>query len=355
MNTSIFKALLLCGVIAISSSCGRDDVEAPAIPASDGSKLKLEGGEGAGDAANAVYVDFSADKQNSVVRSSWTLGFYGGNEFRVAANGFANAGAAATTSTDINAVNSTNFDINTLTVSQNALSAESFKLFDDTLGRITHTAIAEVSATAASNRVYVINPATGAQVSKENLWKIRVQREGSTGYKLEYAKLDDTNVQTITINKNADFNFTFFSFTQGVVNVEPKKSDWDISWGKHAYFTAFGPANYVPYTFGDLVFLNHLAGTQAAQAVVSTSFTTTYEQFNESHLGSIQLSNNRNTVGSTWRATTGSNAGIFPEKYYIIKDSANNIYKLKFVAMGLGSDGGTRGYPEIEYKLVKRG
>lgn len=28
-------------------------------------------------------------------------------------------------------------------------------------------------------------------------------------------------------------------------------------------------------------------------------------------------------------------------------------YKLKFVSAGIGQDGGQRGYPEIEYKLLK--
>jgi hypothetical protein len=36
----------------------------------------------------------------------------------------------------------------------------------------------------------------------------------------------------------------------------------------------------------------------------------------------------------------------------VVKDPAGNYYKLKFISMGL-NDGGSRGYPVVEYKLVK--
>jgi hypothetical protein len=37
----------------------------------------------------------------------------------------------------------------------------------------------------------------------------------------------------------------------------------------------------------------------------------------------------------------------------VVKDPAGNYYKLKFVSMGVGGDGGVRGNPVVEYKLVK--
>src|SRR5690349_13505274 len=78
--------LIAFSLTAAVSACSSDDNDvAPVIPPSDGAELKLDGGGGAG-APNAVYVDFSADKQTSVVRSSWDLGFYNGNDFRVVTN-----------------------------------------------------------------------------------------------------------------------------------------------------------------------------------------------------------------------------------------------------------------------------
>ncbi|WP_255157753.1 HmuY family protein [Siphonobacter sp. BAB-5385] len=42
------------------------------------------------------------------------------------------------------------------------------------------------------------------------------------------------------------------------------------------------------------------------------------------------------------------------DRFYVIKDAAGNVYKLKFINY-TSTDGGERGYPNIEYKLVKKG
>ncbi len=40
------------------------------------------------------------------------------------------------------------------------------------------------------------------------------------------------------------------------------------------------------------------------------------------------------------------------DRFYVIKDAAGNVYKLRFISFH-ASDGGVRGYPKIEYKLGK--
>ncbi|MFN3381839.1 MAG: HmuY family protein [Runella zeae] len=41
------------------------------------------------------------------------------------------------------------------------------------------------------------------------------------------------------------------------------------------------------------------------------------------------------------------------DRFYIIKDPNGNYYKLKFISFH-PSEGGTRGRPIIDYKLVKK-
>jgi hypothetical protein len=60
-------------------------------------------------------------------------------------------------------------------------------------------------------------------------------------------------------------------------------------------------------------------------------------------------------IGSKWRTTApGGTTGIKRDRFYVVKDPLGNVYKLKFVSMGLGADGGERGKPVVEYKLVKK-
>jgi hypothetical protein len=48
-----------------------------------------------------------------------------------------------------------------------------------------------------------------------------------------------------------------------------------------------------------------------------------------------------------------TNAGVKTDRFYVLKDSYGNYYKLRFTKFGTGTDGTERGRPEIEYALLK--
>ncbi|MBD1365977.1 HmuY family protein [Mucilaginibacter sp. ZT4R22] len=311
---------------------------------STGSALTLEGGEGGSAAVNSVYVDLSANYQTSVKRNSWDLGFYSGTDFRVILNNTTAASVVAVNKTDINAVSASDITITDL---QLGFGLGTFNIYDDVNGDLTKTAIPAVSATDGDNKVYVINRigGSGTTAAAADLEKIRVLRN-ATGYTLQYAKLNETTFKTITIAKDPTHNYSFINFDSGTsVNVEPAKDRWDFTWGYSIYYTGT-----TPYAFSDLVFTNYLGGTQVAE-VLTTAFT--YDAFAEANIGAVTFSPSRNTIGSGWRATTGT-VGVKTDRFYVVKDAAGNVYKLKFVSFTT-ADGGTRGYPKIEYALVKKG
>lgn len=310
---------------------------------STGSALQLEGGEGGSAAENSVFVDLSANRQTAVRRGEWDLGFYSGTDFRVIINNTTGASAIKVDKTDLTQVSSADINPDDLKLGQ---GLGSFSLIDDVNGDITKTVIAGVSATDSENKVYVINRKGGDRsvAPVEDLYKVRIIRKGD-GYTLQYAKLNETNVQSLDISKDARYNFRYASFDKGIVPVEPQKDSWDLEWGWSMYFTS-----NIPYGFSDLVFINHRAGVQAAEVMTTTA---NYEAFNENNLNGIVFSGSRDVIGSKWRATTGT-VGVKTDRFYLIKDAAGNIYKLKFVSF-IPEDGGERGRPELEYVLVKKG
>lgn len=350
---------MLLGIALVGMSCTRDNDPEPVVPPSDGTIMTLNGGVGGSGAENTVFVDLSAAKQDSAKRTSWNLGFHGGSQFRVILNSTNGSSAIAVDKTDINAVSASDIDINDLAIPLGQPGA--FGNIDDVMGDLTKTVIAEIAASDADNKVYVINPKGGSHtdaLSEENLYKVRILRAGND-YTLQYAKLSASTFETLTIQKDGDYNFKYISFATGPVTVEPPKADWDFQWTWSLYFGGTGAAAY-PYGFSDLVFINHLAGVTAAEVIFedadgNSTGKPTYADFSESDLSGITFSNDRNTMASTWRGTTGASAGAFNDRYYVIKDAAGNIYKLRFNAMGAGDDGGQRGYPELEYQLVKQG
>lgn len=355
MKTNYLNRFAVVATLTIMlSACGKDDNVIPDIPPSDGTTMTLEGGAGGSDAENTVYVDFSAEKQDQVKRSSWDLALYSGAQFRVKLNNTMSSVAISTDETNLNAVNSTNFDISSLAVGQGQGTLDMIDAVD---GSIEGTVFAEISSTESENKVYVVNTQGGTTVSAETVYKVRVLRKGD-GYTVQYAQIDASSFQSIDVVKNTETHFQYVSFTtNNTVTVEPKKEEWDIVWGYSMYFT--GP---LPYAFSDMVFINHLSGVTAAEVLTES---VSYADFGENNVNAITFSNNIDVIGSKWRATSPpATAGVKKDRFYVVKDTAGNIYKLRFnsftgpINNSLGSgpgDGGERGKPEIEFKLVKRG
>lgn len=362
-----FNSILAVAFLAVTfTACKKDSEPVVVVPPSDGSTLTLNGligAEAGPSAGNSVYVGFSKDSQTAVDRSSWDLGFYGGADFRVILNYSASAGAKVTNATSLAAITEADATGLTLAVSQANPANTDFAYFDN-LNSISGTVIPAISATAADNKVIILNRGTGGGITARPWIKLKITRNTTGGYTLQYAELKETtNFKTVEIAKDASFNFKSVSLTSGtVVNAEPEKANWDMVWGYSVYQTTFSGA-LVPYNFSDLVFLNVLNGVTAAE-VLTADFT--YAAFSEANLTSDKLtfSSARDAIGSKWRntvavpatsTTPAEAAGVRTNRFYLIKDSNGNIYKLKFVSMGSGSDGGTRGKPVIEYKLIKKG
>jgi len=356
MNKFTKIIALLC-LTAAFAACSKDEDPIVTVPPSDGSTMTLNGligAEAGASAGNSVFVDFSTDKQTSVARASWDLGFYSGTDYRVILNHSVGATAIATTKTNLNDV--TAADTTSLVTSATLALGQGAGLFttiDPVEGTATAylsgTVIQAVSATEADNKVYIINRGAAGVAGNSGWQKIRVIRN-SSGYTLQYAKITETTFKTLNIAKDATYNFKYASFVNGAVTVEPEKAAWDIEWG----LTTYKASATTPYTFSDFVILNFVGGATAAEVIYSgtaANNTVAYADFKEANLTGIAFVATRDVIGSNWRATTGT-IGVKTDRFYLVKDGAGNIYKLKFISFH-PSDSGVRGKPVIEYKLVK--
>lgn len=343
------NSMIAVAFLAITFTACKKDTDEPIFitPPSDGSTLTLNGKTAESNYTNIVYVDFSADKQTSVDRKSFNIGLTSDSKFRVVLNPSYQTTATATSKTDITAVTladpgtivELNHDItNPLTVS----------LVDYWDGDITKTAFAEVSAADVENKVYLLS--FEGNKDKDKWFKIKVTRN-STGYKIQYARLNETAIKTLDVPKSSDHNLVFVSLENNkIVQAEPVKAAWDISWSYSTYNSGLGS----PYWFQDYVAINNLGNVTAAK--ISTT-TKAYASFMESDIAGLTFSASRDVIGSSWRTSpsqAGVGGGVKADVFYVIKDGAGNIYKLKFNSY-ISGDGGERGKPVIEYKLIKKG
>lgn len=311
--------------------------------------------------ANRVFIDLSANRQTAVARTSWDLGFYSGDDFRITLNSANGMMAYALDKTDLTTVTNADTAVLRNRLSLDAVFAgitsdtppawvsSAINWIDDPSGDLTKTAIATVSATAAENKVYIINRGSGPGSPAPALgWKkIRVVRNGS-GYTLQHADINSATFSEIQITKNAEYEFQYVSFANGSVIVEPVRGRWDIAWTGFTNSTNSG-SGPVPYYFQDIILQNR-ENVQTVQVLTSTK---SYETFAAADVAGLDFGpQSQVKIGSNWRSGggPGTSPAVRTDRFYVIKDAEGNIYKLKFNSL---TTEGERGRPSLEYKMIQ--
>jgi hypothetical protein len=317
---------------------------------------------------NKVFIDLSRNRQTAIARTSWDLGFYSGDDFRVILNSSNGMMAYALDKTDLTTVTNADTAILRNRLAMEAVfaalnsspipdwTAQSPSWIDDPAGDLTKTAIGGVSATANENKVYIINRGngTGSPALALGWKKIRVIRNGN-GYTLQHADINSATLSEIQIVKNTSYQFQYVSFSNGVVTPEPESNRWDIAWSAFSNTTARNPmaSDFTPvaYYFQDVVLQNR-SGVQTLQILTSTK---TFDSFSEADLIGLDFGNQAQLkIGINWRSGGGPGGppSIRTDRFYVIKDADNNYYKLKFTAL---TTNGERGRPQFEFALIKSG
>ncbi|MDR7129924.1 hypothetical protein J2X69_002270 [Algoriphagus sp. 4150] len=342
-------AALIAGV-TVFSSCSDDDKPAPVVtPPTESGVIEVNGGGAT--YPNTAYIQFRTGTQTAVARESWDLAFATGSDFKVLINGTTGAMASATGKTDINAVSAA--DMNAADSAALVLSFANLVGIlhvDDAVAPLSKPAIAAVSSTESSNEVYILSRGASA-VDAKPFKKIRIIRNGE-GYTLQHADADATTFTSVDIAKINELNFVYFSFDNGIVDVEPGKAAWDISWTAGTSSTPYPQATNgtLAYFYQDLIFHNIYGGTGATEILEEDI---AYEAFTEGDaLGLTFNTTDRLTIGSNWRVTQPSPGEIKQDRYYIIKDAEDNIYKVRFLSL---TKDGERGRPSLEFELVSGG
>lgn len=305
---------------------------------------------------NQVFIDLSSQSQVSSRRDAWELAFYSGDDYRVAINQTIYMAASSLSENDIDAVTGSEVEITDLQPLMSVGQEGANAYVDAVDGDIAGTAITEIASNDDENPVYLIhlgneipnsdpNPGSSDVAGASRGWKkIRILRNNN-GYTLQYADLEDTTHQEVTISKNAAYNFSFFSLeAASEVTIEPEAQLWDLSFTVHTNVISFG-GPLGAYGFSDFIITNRKGGAKV-YSVSTDSFT--YENFTAENVVDAEFNTAQNVIGSSWRnvfAGTAENT-IF----YVIQDADDNTYKIKF--NNLVNENGERGFPDFEYSLL---
>ena len=100
------------------------------------------------------------------------------------------------------------------------------------------------------------------------------------------------------------------------------------------------------YGYSDFVLNNLKAGVKLYS--VSTSFKS-FANYNLADVNEASFQNDQRVIGENWRDVFTGTA--YTNRYYILKDFDGNYYKIRMLAFL--NEGGVRGFPKFEYKLLQ--
>lgn len=363
-KTINFTIILLISLFTLSS-CLAEDVEPVKIPPFEGAVITLNEKADPTE-ANQFWINLSSGNFTSTHRELWDLGFYCGDEFRVMLNSsLVMSVGKVENAINIDAVNSQTVKDLKLIV-QAANFADNSQYIDNPNGDIVNqkTGMDAINNDDGQNNVYLLNmgyktytgatsPGTIYNIGETRGWKkIRILRH-SSGYKIQYADLDETSHKEFIVTKDAAYNYRFFSFTTGTyADIQPKKKDWDLCFTVFTNLT-LNPANnqYTSYIYPDTMLHNILGGVGVYEVTTAIGQgETEYNNFKKENIDAARfVFNDQRAIGSNWRTTTGPNgAEIYSNKFYILRDSDGFFFKIRFLRMK--DDQNNRGYPQFEYK-----
>lgn len=153
--------------------------------------------------------------------------------------------------------------------------------------------------------------------------KLWVKSKISGVYEIQYANLDGSNVVSTTIetSNHTDKNFIYYSLdNQLLLDREPDKDDWDITFTKYMTLYPTSQGTFMPYSVTG-TFQNN--GVMVAQAD-NISSPLTYSNYSI-HTFSDLI----NTIGFDWKVFQGTYL-IIDDLCYFIRDKSNNIWRLTF-------------------------
>ena len=257
------------------------------------------------------------------IKTDWDLGFESSEEgWRIILN--------TSTYSSVSKIINSNFEAS---ISINNLTWQ----WENPTGIIEGTAIGDYRN---ENVIFIINRGYNINGNEAGYKKFMIESINDEYYIIKYANLDNTNSNTIEIQKDNSKNFQYLSFKNNtVVNIEPNKEDWDLLFTQYTHL--FNDPELPPSYLVTGVLINYLNNV-----LVSKDSINTFEDINYSNVETYSFSNKQNVIGYDWKTYTGNGYIINTNLTYIIKDISNRYFKMRFI--DFYNSYGEKGYPSFE-------
>jgi len=207
--------------------------------------------------------------------------------------------------------------------------------FDTSNGKIDSTAIGNwVNISSIpytySQEVYLIGQYNGYKYNP--LKKLLFYAVTDTSYNFKYADINGENMHDTIILKDSFYNQVYYSLIRNKIEkIEPPKKEWDLLFTTYSTILYTDTGEPTPY-FVRGILINPYKVTVALDTVNN------FYEINKTLFNDYQFINEWDIIGYNWKSVKvdqQSNTAVYavrPNYSYIIKDTDNDFYKLKFIS-----------------------
>lgn len=331
MNIVRLSSILLLGLLVLSS-CEKKETPIDLPPEGDAQVAQVDLGS---EYRDQIFFNF---ENNKIVMTSpyisWDIALEASaNGYHVFMNGGKEGSVFNTHEKDITKV-----------TTPPKIKTEEWEL-DAATGVPDSTAIGEWvdGNNISKGEVYILK--FNASFVPDTFKKIKLVSVNADGYVMEYGNLRSTEFKQVTIPKNHQFNFAYFSFAEGghIATPEPPKETWDIVFTRYRHL--YHNLDKFPYTVTGIL-LN------AYQTLAYEENDIPFAEIDGEDVKADKFENLRDVIGFDWK-TYDIDKGKYtvnPKKSFVIKTAKGHIWKLHF----LSYVGPTNlpGAPSFEFKRI---
>lgn len=215
--------------------------------------------------------------------------------------------------------------------------------FDASCGLPDSTAIGDWTSAGQNSKGEVYIMENDSDVLHPSYVKVMLLSFNDKQYVFGYGSLTDIKPQIVTVPKDYSYNYSYFSFSKGLIQMEPPKDTWDIVFTRYKYI--YHDLNNFPYTVTGAL-LNPYKTTAVQDSI------TAFDNINSASINGYQYSDFRDVIGFNWKSFDYSNPTTAsyitnPKKCYVVNTRKGQYYKLHF--LDFYSPTKMKGHPTFEF------
>jgi len=320
LKVILYSLLFILGV----SSCEKDEIAIQPHQTGDATEAQVEM---LSDYRNQIYFDLET---NTAVKSNdkteWDLSFECGT-------------------------NGSHIFINTAKSMFIAKTSQTFASKTDTIGLNWNweTANGHIDSTAfegwTTSDLFIVDFGYSYDGTHQGFGKLQINEVTATEWTIKFSDLTATTSTELILQKNDQYNSTFFTFLNGgnEVSIEPPKADWDIC------FTQY---THIFYDMDNTPYLVSGATLNRYKVEASEDFESNFIDITFDNIVNNPTSYIKDVIGYDWKfySFDAGKYAVDPTMNFIIKSTEGFYYKFHFI--DFYNETGDKGYPKFEFQKL---